>query len=595
MEDSLTSPASYSQQTEISFDKEREALDRLISDWKTESDKVKLRRELRENKKNVQELREKGQLLPDETIIPDRTINLNIKRGKVPYISYTTKSRNTLIITDLTAPARSLEELQLWFTRGVRYPHWKIPWFRLIDCVHTHGGAALEVVYDPGKPFNCAIEYIPREALIIPKNTKSIQACARIIRIYEVTRLQLEEFRDKYQFTPEIVDKLLEKCEKNEDTITIYRPLFKRGGYVYNAWYAQGQTEWLRPPQLHDIGLIDFEEDVISTLIATPVWQELRPTLAKPLALSQYPIFWYKYEEIENEKLLEIQGRVALDIHTQEALTHLLTNTVNASTRASHIYASAEAEPGGDAKVIELAKIKPGVVMSRKVDLWQPPWPNQIILAITQVLDQRKAQESGHTDFAAMARKDANKTATEMELAVSQASDIASSDIDVYSSPYLDTYALVFLIARHQAIFELCHPPTDHSQLFGQFQLTPAGDTEVIKLEEDKRNAKEFFNLVKGTPLAEKLFLFLINHYFPDHAKEWAELLSAPNKDAIIAQLVQVLQSIPTDELTSDQRSALQSLIASASDVVSQSGNGNVSQPLNQPAPTTAAPSNAVQ
>ena len=476
----------------------------------------------------------------------------------------------------------------------MRYPKWKNPWIKLIDAFHTHGGAALEVMYDTEKPLNNSIEFIPRDSLIFPVKTKNLQACPRLLRAYELTTLQLEEFTATYGFDPEASKKLLDKFRKSTDFITVYRVLCKKDGIVYNAWYSnECENTWLRAPQVHDIGLIDFDPSVLRSIVPmvtpqgivpvpfyqSPEFEVQRAMLARPLPLKQYPIIWFPYELTENEELLSAQGRVALDLHVQEAMTHMLTNTVNASTRAAQLYPYAINEPGNDPGMRELGRLKPGVIMGRELGIFQPPWPNNIILSLMQAMRVEKANEAGHADFAAMARKDANKTATEMELATDASQMIKTVDMDVYSSPVLDTLALSFTIATHQAIFGLCTPPPNPELLFGIYNLQPAGDVEVVKRAEDKQNAKEFFNIVQGTPAAEKILSFLIQRFFPDQADEWLLALAGPDKDGIILQLISVLQSIPTNELTPDQQAQLGALISSAQSVVGPGNNAGTPAP----------------
>lgn len=591
---------SYEPNPTFDFPKEKEKYDRVISDFNEENTKIKVRREIRENRKNVLEERQKKTILKDETIIPDRTVNTNIRIGRAPYVNYITQAKRILIITPIDTPDISVETLELWFSRGMKYPDWKFPWIRLVDCMHTHGGAALEVMYDVEKPFNVTIEYIARDSLIFPKKTRYLQGVPHLLRKYELTTLQLEEFSASYAFDPSITKEILDKHLKNDEFITVYRALCKKQGMVYNSWYSQEcDRNYLRAPQLHDIGLFDFDPSVLQTpspisgqpLYLSPEWDIIKKQLAKPLPLKQYPIIWFPYELTENETLIEGQGRVALDVHVQEALTHLLTNTVNATRRASSFYPCLKNDPTQDNTNIELQPIEPGVVYPRELAQYQPNWPNNIILAVMQAMRVEKSQEAGHSDFAAMARKDANKTATEMQLATDQAQSNMSTDMDIYSSPVLKTWALCFNVACHQAIFGLCKRPSHPDLLIGDYNLAPAGDVEVVKRAEDKQNAKEFFNIVQGTPAAEKILSFLIERFFPDQADAWLQALAGPDKDAIIMQLLSVLQTIPTDELAPDQQSALAALIQSASSVVSPGNNSNTAPISGAPQPANPQPS----
>lgn len=585
-------PESETNLVEWDFRSEQKKYDSIISSWTQENDKIKKRRELRRNMRNVSEERQKGTILPDETIIPDRTINLNISKQAPAFVSYVTQARRLLVMTDIVNPGRSTESIEYWFTRGMRYPNWSQPWYREIDSILVHGGCAMEVMYDTTKPFNCGIEWLRRSELMFPLKTRDIQACPRILREYSITPLQLENFSALYGFLPSTVSKIMDQYQEREDFIKIYRVLCKKNGIVYNCWYSILDTDtWLRTPVPHQIGLYDIPYEEIGDLYLRPEWILLREQFMFPAQLKEYPIFWFPYEDTEDDTILETQGRVSLDLHVQEAMTHLLSNTVNASTRASHLYPTAEGEPGDSGKLEEIGRIKPGVVMSRKIMLNEFPWPNSIILAIMQALQIGKAAEAGNQDFATLARKDANKTATEMQLAQQSSQIQRATSLGVFATPFLNTYGLCFEIARQQAFMMLCPRPEAPELLTGAYSLQPAGDIEIVKRLEDRETATRFFQLIQGTPLAERLIVFLIQHYFPDQANQWIRVLESQeaNKDAIIQQLVEILQTVPTEGLDDNQRAQLQSVISAASSMAGPAGNAVTSEQLNNAAGPAAA------
>lgn len=562
------------------FQSERGVYDSIISDWNEENTKCKDRRKLRENRKNVDEERQQKKILEDETIIPDRTINTNIRRSKLSYVNYITQAKRALIITDFDDPNRDTEQLELWFTRGMRFPGWKTPWIRLIDSFHTHGGSACEVVYDTTKPFNCAIEYIPRNSLLFPKGTKSLQACPRLLRRYKITALELETLSDKYGFEKKVVENILSKYSKKQEMLVIYKAFSKKAGIAYSCWYTQDDTStWLKGPLPHQVGLLEFDPNDVLQLMRQPEWIDIRASLVQPRMLKEYPLYWFPLDETEDEELLNGQGRVALDLHVQEALTSMVSSTVNGAYRASNLYPTAENMPGDDPKMGELGPIKPGVISSRKLVINQFPWPQPIILAIMQALGIRNAQDAGQTNFASMARKDANKTAKEMEISNSEQQGEASYGINIFSTPYLDTFALCFLIATHQATFGLCQSPQNPLDLFGNYSLQPAGDIEVIKRLEDRENAKAFFDLTRGTPISNELMKFMFLHFFPDQEQAWEDALNSDQKTqqmaAMMGQMLEILKNIPQDALTSEQQSGLGSVIAAAQSMV-ESSNNNV-------------------
>lgn len=586
--ENLTEP----QEPLFNFNEEQKAFDLIIGGWSQEKDKCKDRRDLRENHKNVSEERQKGTLLGDETIIPDRTINTNIKRGRNPYVNYITQSQNILLLQDIIDPNYDTEQLQLWFTRGMRYSNkWKQPWLRILDAILLHGGCAMEVIYDPTKPCNVALDFIPREELLFDKKTKDLQAQAHLLRRFDITALTLKEFTVKYQFNTTTVDQLLEKNKGTDKRYTIYRVLMKKDGVVYNCWYSDDdKTTWLREPRLHEIGLFDidiydpaFIQEANSPTFAqeippsvnpitgqpTPAQPSRRDQLAVPLPLDGYPIFWIRFDEQEDLELLRIQGRASLDHHTQEAMTHLLTNVVNGTTRASNFYPCARNEPGENPTEAELGPLKHGVIRPKELVVWQAPWPDaSSMLAVMDALQQQKTQETGNADYAAVARKDANKTATEMDLASSFAREQSGTELTVFSAPFLEIYTLSFEIARQQAIMGLCIPPTHKECLFHRYHITAASDTEVIKREEDKNNAKEFFQVVKGTPAASKMLMFLFNKFFPDQADEWNAAMAQPDLAGALMQALNIIKAIPTDELEPGARNAVASFVATAQTMV---------------------------
>jgi hypothetical protein len=172
-----------------------------------------------------------------------------------------------------------------------------------------------------------------------------------------------------------------------------------------------------------------------------------------------------------------------------------------------------------------------------------------------------------------------------MELATNQANAVQVSDMDTFSDPYLQMNALAFNVACHQAIFMLCKRPPEPQYLIGDYNLQSASDSEVVKRAEDKNNAKEFFNIVKGTPMAEKLLQFLIERYFPDQSAEWLAVLQQPDKTAVIMQLISVIEQIPQDELDPNTRLHINSLIATARSLVGA--------PTDQPVPGGASTNEA--
>ena len=70
---------------ELNYLDESKIFNHLDADHKEEITRVDRRRELRKNRISLKEIRDKGQILSDELVIPDRTIDTNIRQQKSPY------------------------------------------------------------------------------------------------------------------------------------------------------------------------------------------------------------------------------------------------------------------------------------------------------------------------------------------------------------------------------------------------------------------------------------------------------------------------------------------------------------------------------
>src|SRR6266576_3498506 len=68
-------------------------LKRMIDDWNTEVEDTEVRRKTRKVELDVEGLRQKGDLDEDETIVPVRTIDINIQRELPAYVNYLKNSR----------------------------------------------------------------------------------------------------------------------------------------------------------------------------------------------------------------------------------------------------------------------------------------------------------------------------------------------------------------------------------------------------------------------------------------------------------------------------------------------------------------------
>lgn len=564
-------------QPPITFEQRKTQITRMISDWREEKERVDLRRKLRKNRKNVKEMRDKEQLLEDETVIADHTIDSNIASEKAAYIQYLETSRTLLTFTPRplnSIPREMCTLLEESFTLGARYDRWKIPWYKIIDGTCLHGCIGFEVVFDLSKPLHFAIDYIRREHFIYPKTLTELDKCDMFLRVYEYPVAQFEEWmRTDSGFERRMLADIIERYkDRRNELVEIYKVYIKEDGVIKSGWYSESQlssTTWLKAPSPHYIGMM---KEVVSTPSVTEVLSgvaENEPTVTyEPVPCVDFPFVLFKYTETEDELVLEIPGRAAQDIYTQEAITSLLTSTVNGAKRASGLYVGNKPDPGSSPNNSTVT-LEHGRVINGELSFFQPAWPNNIALSITQMLSTRNQQQQGRVDFAAMNRQDTAKTATELNAASTQAAMLGSVKVSLLADAIVRAYAMGWAVARSQALagqIEIMaeFPP---EVLKHDYTLTPSGDVEVIKRQEKLMRMKEFFSVLANTPAAVPFLKYLIKQAFPEEAGELIAALDVGNKDAVITELALVLEKI-IPSLPPNEQQQLQQIVSSARSVV---------------------------
>ena len=143
-------------------------LKRLVHDWTEEIEQTKVRRETRDVNVDIEDLRQRGDLDEDETLVPVRVIDTNIQREQPAYINYLKNSRRLCTFNCLSEPDMDTRKLENDFTRGMTYTGWEKDHYKCLDGAQTHGWDSVEVVLDETKPLNVAIEHIGHDNLFFP-------------------------------------------------------------------------------------------------------------------------------------------------------------------------------------------------------------------------------------------------------------------------------------------------------------------------------------------------------------------------------------------------------------------------------------------
>lgn len=596
-------------ETPFKFEDEQKILQTLETARSQEENRVAERRRLRRHRVNVQKLRDDKQLSQDQTIIPDRTIEQNIKAEKTAYNDYLTKPPFVLAFNDTNFPSAQFDVLNTFTTSLFRYTHWKRPFRKAIDARLVHGGVALELVPDDTAPGLAKVEYIRREDLLIPAKTRDINACMRIGRRYEITKQQLSSMAKLYEFDELAVSKIKEQTKDSGDFIYIYKWYAKdENNQVFIAWFADikfSLVDYLKKPTPYITGLVDV-------VPPNPIVQQLTggmdvlPPQFKHRPISKYPIYLIPYQIEEDEEYLETQGRVSLDVHVQEAITATMSATVNGAVRAAQMYPTVEGVPGDGIKTDSSFVLKPDHVYQGKFGFFQPPWPNAIALSIVQTLSTRNAQASGQTDFASMSREDSAKRATELNLAKQEADELSSLGMSLWSEGLLELYLDWWEIIKSGIVSMRIQLP-DVLKSSGldlsspTLQATMAADALVVKRAEVTARRVQFYGLVQGTKLQEPYFDTMMAELFPEDIDKWREAAALADDELQILMLAfNLLQQTPPEQVAPENKQAFATLLTRMQQIIQAktappNATGNNAPPKPQasaggPAPGVAQP-----
>lgn len=572
-------------ENDFKFEDEHKTFTTVYHDHNEEVTAVQRRRSVRKNRISLKDMRDKGQILSDELVIPNRTIDSNVRVEKPPYTKYIEQPSTILSFEDPSYPDQNLQPLAVWHAGIARFGNWKLPHFFAHDALLLHGAAYMEVVYNPDVPSASTREYIRREDLIFPKSTRNLQACGRVYRRYETTKASLTKLSQKYKFDPAQVQKIRNLTKNSTSAIEIFKAFLRdENGVIYVAWFAHTQyacTSWLKEPVKFQIGLFDDVNGV--------------PT---PRDVTNFPIFVFPYHIEEDEEILDVQGRAALDIHTQDCLTALWSGTTNAVTRASRFFPTRKPpQPGQEIpRSTEAPVMKHGVIMDGDIDVFQPSWPNAIAISAAQTLSAQKAQEIGATDYAAGNRQDTRKTATELRMAQAQADDLSGPNVALYSMCMLEMETLGWEIIKSGILVEklLNVPPDQRKFKFPQsipvniilsptLNVAMAADAQVVRRAQRQSRFLEHWPIVQNTPYAIPYLETFLQETFPEEFPLWKQSIGESNQQMqsmseMLKMAVQYLSQMPPQAIPAEQQQQFVAFLNQVDQMTKQE-EGNAPQP----------------
>lgn len=560
-------------QIPFAYDEESKVLTQLTQDHAHEVERVRLRREVRRHRVNVQELRDSNKIRQDETVIPDRTIDRNIRAERPPTVRYVETSTTVLSFFDLAHRDANFEALDNWTTALFRQPGWKKDIIKMVDSRALHGAGYLELIYDKSKPGRAVYEYVRREDLIIPKGTRDIQTAARVGRVYELTKQGLLKLSQTVKFDRSLLQPILEHYAQKTEAIKVVKWFMRDdNNNLYVAWRTYDGDilqSWLKDPAPFVSGILEIAP-APPTLLGQPAVPQI---INKPS--TKLRIYTFLYDLQEDEEILDIPGRAALDEPTQEALTSSVSATVNATVRASGFYVHEKPDGTGNYSSKEGVEIAHNKLVRGNLDLFQPAFPNAIALSVAQMLRVTKAQETGNVDFAAMERQDTAKTATELRFAQQEAETLSSTSISILSDSFLEMYLDWWeIIKSHVNVGDIQVPPSFQELNIDinspTLTATMAADARVVKQAQEVEKLLRHYPMTVGTPYQEVVFMEIMRTLFPDKVARW--VTEAQKNDAkvqLLQKTLQMFESLPP-QLAANLPPQLQSAIAEIGTGISQ-------------------------
>lgn len=544
----------------------------ILDEFGAEQTRVEVRRDIRKHRVDVEALRNdpQGGILTDETFIADRTVDRNIRQQAAPDIEFLTQSPTILDFFDLELPPETnFGPFAAYISDIFRMGNWMMPWLHMVDARQCHGGAWIELVYNPELPQQAEIEYIKREDFIIPMKATCVSSCERFARRYRLTKRGFKKLATRYKFNEAVVHSILEQAKTSEELISIYKLfLINDDGIYYNAWMADkmiGATVWLRDPVQHSVGIHD--KVVNPTTGATSF---------VPVPLREPPVFFIPLYAEEDETLLSIQGRAALDSPMQEAITAVTTATVNKTVRSSSFYPFNKSPGRGSDSRKNKAPItlQHGHLFEGELGVLPIEPPSNIALSVIQALSVRNSQETGQVDFAAMSRQDTAKRATEINAAFNQAQKLSNVTLTLLSLSVKPAYVLWLKVLKSAVYLGFIKPPPQFLPFFERIgnpalNITMAADITIVRRAQRAARYVQFYGMVVGTPYAEPFYKTMLAELFPEEYPEWAEAVGETNTFKILlSKLLELLTQTPANAIPEQLRPTYAAAITEISNVL---------------------------
>lgn len=591
----------------LDYTKAKIRIDALISSWSRYKTQATCARKDRYIDLDVEQLRQSGEISPDETLVPRRIIDENLIREKADAMAFLNSSHRLAYFRCVDDPNTDTRQLESEVTKGLTYKGWYKEFDRHFDGAGLHGWDAIEVVYDESKPLRVGFVHLGFDKVMFNSKIADIQNSPIVAVEMEVTVNTLEEFVTDFGFDSAQVDVILSKNtdkKKDDHVIKIYKIYFKINKCVYIAWYCKEEqtSNWLKAPEKFRCGILT--KNVVLPQQSLSIGQAAMGTSASDITLPNinepmqnsstvapptpvpietftdaevnlYPIFLYIYREDEQEAIADKKGRAFFDAPQQEAVTAVTTGYVNGILRASNVYASAKEDNGEGNSWLEEVELENGLIFKQPVEFFNTPYPDASVIQGLQYLSTTNAQSTGKMAVAVSNRKDSRKTAKELDLASGEEAKITSTGLANYSDWLRGLFAFSWLIIQSQALagnitllpkkvpqttpamgpippMPIGELTVNDVEVIGKtYDVRAAGDVDVIEKQQQLQAFQQDWPVFQTTALAQTMLEDYIRLRYPLKADQYIAILRAGNPaKQIVSSLLAVAQgAIQPEEL----------------------------------------------
>lgn len=586
------------------FQKFKVRLDRRIGDWKHFKEAAIQNRKDRKLDLDIEQARKDGLINENETYVPTRVIDSNIQREKADAMNFLNGSKRLIYFHSVEDPTIDTEQLESDVTKGLTYPNWYKAFEKHYDGAALHGWDCIEVMYDESRPLHVSFEHCGFDKVFFNTQLEDIQDDEFIMREYKVSCLRLDEFVEQNNFDAQQVDQILEKnsaSQKRDNQIfTIYKVYFKYKSQVWICWYTKetNVSDFLKKPEQLKCGLLTktIPPQVAGAIQLTPQAPAQPEFVDAPV--EQYPIFLFVYREDEEMEITKHNGRAFYDAPQQEARTAVKTGYVNGILRASEVFACATSDDPEATNRLEEITLEGGKILPAPLNFFSPPFPDPTILQGLQYMDMENSQQTGKMAQAVSNRKDARKTAKELDLAENEEQKITSTGLATYSEFLRLIYDFSWKIIRSQALANrifLCRVQiqqqipseipgatipqvmfVNNEEVIGkQYDIRAAGDIDVVQRNQTLQDMQQDWPVLQAIPGVNQAFLKkYIKLRYPLDAPQFLQAMEQGN---IAKQLVQGLatalqamsQMHPEDLRDGNKQGQLMQLLQSAQQFMS--------------------------